>query len=234
DNAAAITSGGDLKALVDGRYPWIELPDGYPPRSAVGYLFFGLLRLLEQFGVIPNQEAIVKRLLTKLETMKEHLSFNGQKNPAMQVASLMKDKIPLIYAGNPRLAALAYRWKCQINENAKYPAFFHVFSEMNHNEIEGWESTQYDNLFLPVLLTVENDEPPYRKRIGVFKTLLEKKEVPYIEFVAEGETVIEQFFQLGYTGDMISYYLGLAVRVNPTTINYIMFLKEELAKQGVS
>ena len=33
---------------------------------------------------------------------------------------------------------VAYRWKCQINENAKLPAFFSELPEVDHNEIVGW------------------------------------------------------------------------------------------------
>ena len=35
---------------------------------------------------------------------------------------------------------VAYRWKTQINENAKLPAFAHELPEADHNEIVGWEA----------------------------------------------------------------------------------------------
>ena len=46
--------------------------------------------------------------------------------------------MPLIYGAGP-LAAVAYRWKTQFNENAKMHAFSHAFPELDHNEIVGWE-----------------------------------------------------------------------------------------------
>ena len=45
---------------------------------------------------------------------------------------------PLIY-GCGLTAPVAYRWKAQINENAKLPAFAHELPELDHNEIVGWE-----------------------------------------------------------------------------------------------
>ena len=39
--------------------------------------------------------------------------------------------------GSPQ--PIAYRWKTQINENAKIPAFSHELPELDHNEIVGWE-----------------------------------------------------------------------------------------------
>ena len=35
-------------------------------------------------------------------------------------------------------AAAALRWKCQINESAKTPAFWNVHPELCHNEVAGW------------------------------------------------------------------------------------------------
>ena len=32
----------------------------------------------------------------------------------------------------------AYRWKCDINENAKAPAYWHAYPELDHNEICAW------------------------------------------------------------------------------------------------
>ena len=35
-------------------------------------------------------------------------------------------------------APVAYRWKTQVNENAKQHAFAHELPEIDHNEIVGW------------------------------------------------------------------------------------------------
>ena len=47
-------------------------------------------------------------------------------------------RVPLI-AGAGLTAPIAYRWKTQLNENAKLPAFAHELPELDHNEIVGWE-----------------------------------------------------------------------------------------------
>ena len=41
-------------------------------------------------------------------------------------------------AGAELTAPVAYRWKCQVNENAKLPAFASELPELDHNEIVGW------------------------------------------------------------------------------------------------
>ena len=43
-----------------------------------------------------------------------------------------------IYGGGALGAVAAYRWKCDVNENAKAPAFWHAYPELDHNEICAW------------------------------------------------------------------------------------------------
>ena len=45
--------------------------------------------------------------------------------------------MPVVY-GAGLTAPVARRWKTQINENAKVPAFFSELPEADHNEICGW------------------------------------------------------------------------------------------------
>ena len=46
--------------------------------------------------------------------------------------------IPLVHSSQDLGAAAALRWKCQINESAKSPAFWNVHPELGHNEVAGW------------------------------------------------------------------------------------------------
>ena len=226
-----VTSGGKAKEIADGKYLWLELPGGYPPRSAIGYLFFTLLRLLENFEVISEQSKVVDATIANLIkkagaiTRNNPMDMNIAKNAAIKI----QNKIPIIYSSNPKFGALAYRWKCQINENAKYPAFWHTFPEMNHNESEGWESLGFDDKFIPIILNRMNEEEYYQKRINAFKKIFNKINVDYSEFFVEGSSVIEEIFSLIYLGDVISWYLAILQNVNPTTIEFINFLKEEIS-----
>ena len=56
---------------------------------------------------------------------------------AKALARRLHGTIPVI-AGAELAAAAAYRWKCQINENAGLPAFASVLPELDHNEVVGW------------------------------------------------------------------------------------------------
>ena len=57
---------------------------------------------------------------------------------AAVIADVIHGSFPVIY-GADLTTSVAYRWKTQINENAKIPAFAHSLPEMDHNEIVGWD-----------------------------------------------------------------------------------------------
>ncbi len=230
DNIAAITSGGLVKDIVCDKYTWIELIPGYPPRSAIGFLFFSLVRLLEHFSIMDDQAETVKLTVANLIAKAGAVAqvVEDERNLAKTSAAKIHGKVPLVYASNPTYNALAYRWKCQINENAKYPAFHHSFSEMNHNEIEAWENQNMNKLFIPIFLSEFKLEKQYKNRTQAVKKIFEDNSVEYLEFFVEGSSFIEKFFSLCYLGDIISFYLALLDKADPTAIEFIYRLKKEI------
>ena len=55
---------------------------------------------------------------------------------AAEIADQIGDAVPVIY-GADLTHPVAYRWKTQINENGKLPAFSSSLPEASHNEIRG-------------------------------------------------------------------------------------------------
>src|SRR5947199_1731541 len=88
--------------------------------------------------------------------------------------------VPLIYGAGP-LAAVAYRWKTQLNENAKMHAFSHAFPELDHNEIMGWEGAR-DGMFSAVLLRDGAEGPDVARLIDVTADLI-GKDAAFVEQV---------------------------------------------------
>src|ERR671928_180464 len=66
--------------------------------------------------------------------------------------------VPVV-CGAGLTTAIAYRWKTQINENAKSPAYAQELPEMNHNEIEGWTSAPEVGRFSAVVLDDDDTHP---------------------------------------------------------------------------
>jgi glucose/mannose-6-phosphate isomerase len=125
---------------------------------------------------------------------------------------------------------VAFRWKTQINENAKQPAFWAELPELCHNEIVGYELTDQ---VLPgayvVFLRTDHDHPRVQARIEILKEVLARRGLSYLEVAGEGEDEVAQLFSLLYLGDWVSVYLALLNRVDPTPVRPIQELKDRLA-----
>ncbi len=230
---AAVTSGGKLEKILVEKSLMVKLQTGYPPRSAIGFLYFSIIKILEEYKIIPNQKEMVDRLVGQLVKKAGAISYNENEktNIAKSSAKKINNKIPIVYAEQPELFPLAYRWKCQINENAKYPAFCNYFPEFSHNEIEGWESLITQNNFIPVFVQRLSSEKEYAKHINAFKQILSDNGIEFLEFFVEGETLTEEIFSLIYLGDMISFYLAILQDTDPTPISFINFIKSSFKKE---
>ena len=222
----AITSGGKIKDMVDGKYPWLEVPAGYPPRSAIGFLFFSLIKVLEINQIIPTESENVKRVINAINkeksTVEREINICGHN--LKNLADGLLTKIPIIYSDNPKYAPIAYRWKCQINENAKYPAFHHTLPEMLHNEIEGWEHLRYSKEFIPVFIYRFEEQS---KGLTSFLDICYEQKIPFYEALFSDKNDLVNMMLLIFEGDIVSYYLAIMNDVDPTEIGYINYIKEK-------
>ncbi|MEJ2568654.1 MAG: SIS domain-containing protein, partial [candidate division WOR-3 bacterium] len=116
------------------KIPLISIPKGYPPRGAIAYLFFPVLEVLRKSDLIKVKkediDEVIKVLSDNIETAKVW---------AEEVSGRLKEKLPFVYSIYD-FSGIARRWCTQINENSKSLAHFAVFSELDHNEIVGWEN----------------------------------------------------------------------------------------------
>ena len=55
------------------------------------------------------------------------------------------------------------RWKTQLNENGKVPAFWSVLSELDHNEVVGW-TTPHGHRFSLIALRHDGEHPEIGRR----------------------------------------------------------------------
>ena len=100
---------------------------------------------------------------------------------------------------------------------------------MNHNEIIGWET--FDSAQFNAKVVFFEDKiyhPQIMKRIEISKGLLKKSGAEIIVFKSEKESFKVRLFDMVYFGDWVSYYLALLREKDPTEIDNIIFLKENL------
>jgi len=226
-----ISSDGELERLAKGHgVPFIKIPGGLQPRAALGYLLVPVLKLLSGAGLFSEGELL--RLPEFLQGMKTRWGRTVPlgDNRAKRLAQGLYGKIPLIYGVEGTTDAVALRWKTEVNENGKQLAFWNTFSELNHNEIVGFERADLLPNMRVILLRSELDHRRNQVRLEIMKELLDRRGVGYEEVQAAGEGRLAQLFSLVHLGDFVSVYLALLGGIDPTPIKPIEKFKERLRR----
>ncbi len=223
-----ITSGGKMLDLAkEYNFFYIRIPDGYSsPRAMIGYMIVSLLFALYHNNLIGA--AFIKETENSIEYLDR-----GEKAiqaEAELIAKKLRGKIPFIYC-DARLQAMATRFQQQLNENAKQLAHTNNFPEMNHNEIVGWRfpENMLSNIQV-IYLYSDHDHERVEKRMEICREIFEKRSGTIIDIVAEGASLLEQYYYLIHLTDWISYFLAKENQVDPDAIETVDFLKGELAK----
>lgn len=137
------TTGGKLAdaARAEG-VPVIPLPGGFQPRAAVAYSLVVALEVAWLCGAGERLHAEIDVAAAHLEQIVAMWGPDASGDSlAKELARGLHGTIPQI-AGSGLTSPIAYRWKTQINENAKMPCFAHELPELDHNEIVGWGGSQ--------------------------------------------------------------------------------------------
>ena len=137
----SVSTGGALSALAaeyDGLH--VPCPPGLLPRAAVGALVAPLFVTAYRTGLAPGAHAQLVLAQEQLARRRDKCkpSVDASANLARERARLIGRTIPVIYGGGAIGSIAAYRWKCDVNENAKAPSYSAMYPELGHNEICGW------------------------------------------------------------------------------------------------
>lgn len=228
----AITTGGKLaaKAKIDGT-PLVEIPDGLPPRAAIGYSFAPLLVIISRLGLCGHKSSEISRAASALRARLSEYLGPEDKNDAISLARVLHGSIPVIYAGSDHLDGVAWRFKGQLCENSKNLAFVNLFPEFNHNEIVGWDLpwSLLDNLAV-VILGGKGDHPRVAARMEIVSAYLKSKDCKVVKVDRQFEEGLANILLWIQFVDFASYYLALLNGVDPTPVRPIEYLKEKLLK----
>jgi glucose/mannose-6-phosphate isomerase len=225
----AVTTGGRLADLAraDG-CPVIPLPAGLQPRAAVAYMLVSALEVAAHIDAAPGLRTEIDAAASLLgELAREWGPAAGSDSLAKRVAQRVHRTTLCIYGAGPT-APIAHRWKTQINENAKVPAFAADLPEADHNEIVGWESAASLGSFLAVFLEDSDQHPRVRQRVELTARLIEPQAAGTVRLESRGTTRLERVLSLVLLGDLVSIYLAVLRGVDPCPVEVIERLKEEL------
>jgi len=227
----AVTSGGELgrraAELGVGRS---VVPGGSQPRAALGYLALATLGALEATGLTPSVAGDLPECVRELEALADQLApgVPTSINAAKQLVEAIGERVPVIWGAEGLAAVAAARWKTQMNENGKVPAFAAALPELDHNEVVGWSQDRGHGFFV-VVLRHEGEHPEVAARFELSRAIAEESGARTREVWARGRSALARLLSLVMVGDLASTYLGLARGVDPTPVEAIARLKAALA-----
>jgi glucose/mannose-6-phosphate isomerase len=222
DRYVATTGGRLAEAARAAGVPVIGLPAGLQPRHAVGYGFTVACEMAALIGAAPGVRTEIDSTAAHLADARDRLAAR-----AAEIADQLGDSIPLIY-GCDATVPVAYRWKCQMNENAKHHAFSHQLPELDHNEIVGWAPNGDQRRFSAIFLIDSDQHPRQRQRAELTAELVKPQAAATITIETEGETRVERLLWTVLLGDLVSLFVAARKGVDPGPIDMIDRLKSEL------
>ncbi len=236
----ALTSGGQLAALA-GENGWdrLDIPAGMQPRAAIGYSLAATCVALVGLEMLPG--TVLDELTTGAGLMKadgERWSAHEREdNPLPAYAARLRKALPVIYGSAGTTEILAVRLRGQLAENGKLFATHHLLPELNHNEIVGLnERLQVQGDELVVWLVDRDDHQRVALRRRLTGELLGTastgpgKDNREMALAGRGETLIERNLTLLHQVDWISYYVALLGEYDPSEIEILIRLKQEMSQ----
>lgn len=229
----AITTGGQLKdmAATEG-IPIFSFDYPCQPRAALPYSFLPVLKIMQKLGLVKDRRWKVTETVAVLKSLSRKVNEKvpSEQNPAKQLALKLHRRLPVIY-GAGITAAVAQRWKTQLNENAKAWAFSEVFPELGHNAVAGYQfPPELARKIMVVLLSSPLLARAMKRRYQITIRLLKEAKIDYLQVALEGADPLSQVMSLVLLGDYLSAYLALLYRVDPTPIKAIDYLKEQMGQ----
>ncbi len=228
----AVATGGALGELARAHdAPCVVPAAGLQPRAAFPYLAGAVLIVLERLGVLGDLTA---DLIETNEVLREQIATHAHdiptnRNPAKQIALAILGRVPVVWGQEGPLAVAASRWKTQLNENAKVPAYAATAPELAHNEVVGfWPGAEAPAKLAVVALRSPNEPARVARRLEAAMKLIGDRVGALQEAHARGSSVLAQLASAALLGDLVSVYLALLRGVDPTPVDAITRLKSEL------
>jgi len=229
-NGIVITSGGQLyKDARKHNFSCLPLPPHLPPRAALPFILSAEVILLEQLtgkflkASTLRATGFLQKHQKELQDRAEQIAHSIYQHPGTI----------LIWGVQNVSDAIAYRWRTQLNENAKQFASTHNFPELTHNEIAALSAATRPF----ILLTLETDFDGKRNALRRKNALELLGAAPasssllrHIPAQGAGKTRFTQLLSLLWMGDWVSLHLAKLLEINPLSILVIEKLKERMKR----
>jgi glucose/mannose-6-phosphate isomerase len=211
-----IATGGELIDLArQNKDPYVLLPQTeFVPRTALGISTRALAHVMGERKILQDMS-----LLT--------IDVVAVESEGKLYSDRLRDKIPVFYASFPNLH-LAYNWKIKSNETGKIQAFYNVFPEANHNELEAYEFSGSLSCIMPVIMRDSSDDVRVQKRFDAFESILTEKNIEYLIVDISDPDPCKKVFRAIVLGDFFSVAVASRRQVPQSEVPLIEEFKRRL------
>ena len=220
----AFSDGGKIKDIcLKNNIEHRNIKKYHSPRASFTSFLYSMLQVLKP--ILPINESDVLESLEKLEIISKKCNSNNisMTNPSIQISEWL-DNFPIIYFPFG-LQSVAIRFKNAIQENAKTHVLIEDVIESSHNGIVGWNKK---SKFQPILLQGKDDVETTKERWTILKEFFKLKNIDYKEIISEEGNILTKIICLIYVLDYSSIFLAIKLKVDPSPVMAIDFIKKRL------
>ncbi len=194
-----VTAGGRIaESFERNNIERILLPRKVAEAAALPYLFFPVLKLLENSRLISSQKEFIDETLRSIKKPEF-------RDMAKKLAENCKNKVPLIYSSS-KLVSVARRWKLQLNRIAKVHAFTNEFTDFCYGELDVFSNI---NEGYQIIILRDSDEEKYlEKSFRVAKDMIKRQKQSLTEILIKGANPLTKLISAVYIGDLMAYYIS--------------------------
>ncbi|MBC6456755.1 SIS domain-containing protein [Actinomadura sp. HBU206391] len=221
------------------------------PRATLWGLTVPLILAARELGLTEAPDEVFEATASRLEDISNRCRPSSESflNPGKQLALDLAGAVPMVWGTSALAGVAAYRFACQCNENAKYPAVWGELPEADHNQVVAFDgffgrlaggsqdggdffrdrSEEPDSRLHLLVLRDTREHSQVIKRREASVELARMRGVPVTEITAEGDHPLERIATLIALVDYATVYLAIALGVDPTPVSAIQELKARIA-----
>lgn len=247
-----VCASGSLLAdrCLSARAPQVSVVPELAPRASFWALATPVVIACARLSLVdlgPGDSAL-EAAATRLEALAETCRPDRESfvNPAKALALELAGAMPMAWGAGQMGGVAAYRFACQLAENAKQLSIAGTLPEAHHNQVVSLDgvlaggSAEQDlfrdrvdddkPLRLRLVLLHDDDEPMTATRVDASEELADERGVPVSRLTSEGRHPFERLASLVGLVDYASVYLAVGAGIDPTPVAPIDALKARLAR----
>lgn len=223
-SVVTITSGGRLLSLSrEERIRHVQVQPGMLTRLALPELVSAAMFVLGAAGIIQDADRLLLETADSVAVEIERVkpTVPSPRNQAKQIAQALVGKLPLLFGSEENVSVLR-RFKNELNENSKIPAFYCALPEGYHDDVEGLRTLGQLTQVQPIMVrSLTETDGQKRTRERLYAVLNELHFPTVLELSGSGPNRLSQLFTAITISDYVSVYLAVLRRVDPTELTLI-------------